>query len=170
MAGTHQSNYFKWKKQGGVEVGWQDRTATYPSRRQLTHVSGTAGSVEVVEVSRAPEDVRVAGDAFSATNMNDLEERIDTAMGQMESVFQDGVDTIATAIRNNGGTVPSPSTPANCATAITNLANTKYKAGFHAVVSSQYYYDLKSNVAAAFAQGVNPSQYFTLFEQQVESY
>lgn len=62
---------------------WVDREAQYPVRRQLTKLSeGTDGQgrdVYTVDVTRAEGTITSQGDAFSATNMNDLEERIEEA-------------------------------------------------------------------------------------------
>ena len=53
---------------------WKDRKTEYPTRRTLTK---TDGSQEIVTVARNEGTVSQEGDAFSAQNMNDLEERID---------------------------------------------------------------------------------------------
>ena len=53
---------------------WKDRQTEYPTRRTLTK---TDGSQEIVTVARNEGAVSQEGDAFSAANMNDLEERID---------------------------------------------------------------------------------------------
>ena len=57
-----------------VPKEWKDRLAEFAGRRKLTNVS--TGEETTVDVSRAEGEVSQAGDAFSAANMNDLEQRI----------------------------------------------------------------------------------------------
>lgn len=57
-----------------VTKEWKDRIVEFAGRRKLTNVSTSA--VEIVDVERNEGTVSQAGDAFSAANMNDLEERI----------------------------------------------------------------------------------------------
>ena len=52
---------------------WLDRVSEYPMRRQLTDEDG---NIELVTLERADGEVSTEGDAFSAINMNDLEQRI----------------------------------------------------------------------------------------------
>lgn len=52
---------------------WKDRITEYPTRRTLTKADGSA---ETVTVARSEGTVSQEGDAFSAANMNDLENRI----------------------------------------------------------------------------------------------
>lgn len=52
---------------------WLDRQSTYPSRRRLT----STGTADIYDVSREEGTVTQTGDAFSASNMNDLESRIE---------------------------------------------------------------------------------------------
>lgn len=67
---------------------WKDRITEYPTRRSLKR---TDGSTELVTVSRAEGDVSQEGDAFSAANMNDLENRIADNFGNCSfSVQPDG--------------------------------------------------------------------------------
>ena len=95
---------------------WNDRVSTNPNRRVLTDT--TSGTTQTVDITRAEGQVTVQGDAFNATNMNDLEDRIDEVVTGMNSNFQAGVEVIATALRNNGGTVPQSPTPNQCAAAV----------------------------------------------------
>lgn len=78
-----------------VTKEWKDRLAEFAGRRKLTNVS--TGEETTVDVSRAEGEVSQAGDAFSAANMNDLEQRIkdgfdkvDTNLGGNNLVYQDG--------------------------------------------------------------------------------
>lgn len=57
---------------------WNDRDVEHPSRRKLSKVSGEN---DVYDVIRNEGTVTAPGDAFNATNMNDLEERINKACG-----------------------------------------------------------------------------------------
>lgn len=57
---------------------WKDRITEYPTRRTLTKSDGTT---ELVTVARSEGTVSQEGDAFSASNMNDLESRIEAAIG-----------------------------------------------------------------------------------------
>ena len=52
---------------------WKDRKTKYPNRRVLTKENGTT---ELVTVSREEGIISEEGDAFSAENMNNLEDRI----------------------------------------------------------------------------------------------
>ena len=53
---------------------WDDRLVEFPGRRRLTDVE--TGTEQVVNVSREEGLVTKVGDAFSGSNMNDLEDRI----------------------------------------------------------------------------------------------
>lgn len=55
---------------------WRDRISEYITRRTLTKEDGTS---EVVTVERNEGEISQEGDAFSAENMNDLEERLQDA-------------------------------------------------------------------------------------------
>lgn len=57
---------------------WKDRLSEFPGRRKLKDVNTNAESV--YDVSRAEGETFQAGDAFSAENMNDLEQRIDNVV------------------------------------------------------------------------------------------
>lgn len=60
-----------------VKRTWQDRQSEYPTRRKLV---GTSTN-NVYDVEREEGEILSEGDAFSAENMNDLESRIDDALG-----------------------------------------------------------------------------------------
>lgn len=72
-----------------VKKTWKDRIAEFPTRRRLTKEDNTS---ELVTVAREEGTLSQEGDAFSAENMNDLENRIDaefTAVnGKLENIFQ----------------------------------------------------------------------------------
>ena len=67
---------------------WQDRISEYPTRRLLTDVSDSTS--QTVTVSRAEGTISQEGDAFNATTMNDLEQRIADAFG--DCTFELGAD------------------------------------------------------------------------------
>ena len=60
---------------------WKARVSDYPNKRKLTKEDGTS---ETVTVERAEGDIVVAGDAFNAENMNDLETRIQNGFNAVE--------------------------------------------------------------------------------------
>lgn len=73
---------------------WKDRLVEFAGRRSLTKVSGSADGVMVVDVARSEGNVSQVGDAFSAENMNDLEQRIADAIGTEDiSAIGDGTVT-----------------------------------------------------------------------------
>ena len=65
---------------------WVNRISEYPNRRKLTHEDG---STELVTVARAEGQISAEGNAFSAEEMNDLENRI---KGGFEEVTQSLTD------------------------------------------------------------------------------
>lgn len=69
---------------------WKDRLVEFAGRRKLTNVS--SGEEMVVDVSRSEGHVSQAGDAYSAANMNDLEQRIADGFGQVNSNLNIKVD------------------------------------------------------------------------------
>lgn len=58
---------------------WKDRVTEYPTRRNLVK---EGGDTETVTVERNEGNVSQEGDAFSAENMNGLEQRISDAFGE----------------------------------------------------------------------------------------
>ena len=98
-----------------VKKTWTDRVATNPNRRILTDT--ISGTTQTVDVTRAEGSVQVQGDAFNANNMNNLEERIETVVNQLNSNFQAGVDEITRAFAEEG-IVLSESTPEAIAAAV----------------------------------------------------
>lgn len=61
-----------------VKKTWKARLVEHPKRRTLRDIS--TNEVTTVEVEREEGEVTQAGDAFSAANMNDLEDRIEAAV------------------------------------------------------------------------------------------
>lgn len=70
-----------------VKKTWQNRVTQYPTRRVLTEVSGENNTYEV---TRAEGTITAEGDAFSAENMNDLEDRIFNALGDKATFRLEG--------------------------------------------------------------------------------
>lgn len=59
---------------------WKDRVAEYINRRLLTKENG---STELVTVARDEGTISVEGDAFNAETMNDLEDRVESAVNEL---------------------------------------------------------------------------------------
>lgn len=66
-----------------VTKTWKDRLVEYAGRRKLKNVS--TGEEILMDVSRSEGTVSQAGDAFSAANMNNLEQRIKTEFDNVNS-------------------------------------------------------------------------------------
>lgn len=64
---------------------WVDRKVEYAGRRKLTNIS--TGVSEVVDVARNEGTVSAEGDAFNATNMNNLESRIYDTFAEATKVY-----------------------------------------------------------------------------------
>ncbi len=107
---------------------WKDRLVEYSGRRLLKRISGSADSQMVVDVTRNEGTVSQAGDAFSAANMNDLEQRIADAFTEATNSFQAGVDTLYNKCKSCGAT-PSAKTPTAISTSIQSIYTNRYNAG-----------------------------------------
>lgn len=68
-----------------VKKTWLPRITEYPNRRILTDENNTQSRVLV---TRDEGQVTQAGDAFSAANMNDLEDRIEAGINGTSSYAQ----------------------------------------------------------------------------------
>ena len=66
-----------------VTKTWKDRLVEYAGRRKLKNVA--TGEEVLMDVSRSEGTVNQAGDAFSAANMNNLEQRIKTEFDSVNS-------------------------------------------------------------------------------------
>ena len=71
---------------------WKQRIVEFPGRRRLDDTS----SADVYDVSRAEGTVIQEGDGFTATNMNDLEQRINNAVNDVAGLSADEYDPNAT--------------------------------------------------------------------------
>lgn len=106
---------------------WKNRLAEFAGRRTLTDVA--TGTSQVVDVARNEGTISQEGDAFSAANMNDFEQRIlegfiqaENAATDLNQNFQDGVNTIVSAVNTKAGTsLTGANTPAEIADVITNI-------------------------------------------------
>lgn len=67
---------------------WKDRISEYPTRRTLEKSDGTS---EAVMVSRSEGNVSQEGDAFSAANMNNLEQRIANGFEEVNAKYTNKV-------------------------------------------------------------------------------
>lgn len=68
-----------------VKKTWKDRIAEFPTRRRLTKEDNTS---ELVTVAREEGTLSQEGDAFSAENMNDLENRIDAEFTEVNGKLE----------------------------------------------------------------------------------
>lgn len=71
-----------------VTKTWKDRLVEYAGRRKLKNVA--TGEEVLMDVSRSEGTVSQAGDAFSAANMNNLEQRIKNEFDTVNSSLADG--------------------------------------------------------------------------------
>lgn len=78
---------------------WKDRISEYPTRRTLTDT--TSSAVSTVTVAREEGTISQEGDAFSATNMNDLETRISNGFSTLsnDSVVLSSTNTTTNSIK-----------------------------------------------------------------------
>lgn len=70
-----------------VTKTWKDRLVEYAGRRKLKNVA--TGEEVLMDVSRSEGTVSQAGDAFSAANMNNLEQRIKNEFDTVNSSLQE---------------------------------------------------------------------------------
>lgn len=77
---------------------WKDRLVEYAGRRKLTNVA--TGEELLVDVSRSEGTVNQAGDAFSATNMNNLEQRIKNEFDNVNESLANG--NISFSVESDG--------------------------------------------------------------------
>ena len=82
-----------------VKKTWKDRIAEFPTRRRLTKEDNTS---ELVTVAREEGTLSQEGDAFSAENMNDLENRIDAEFTEVNGKIPTLDDVCAKKIGTEG--------------------------------------------------------------------
>ena len=84
-----------------IKKTWTDRNTQYPTRRILTAIEG---ETDTYDVTRAEGTISAEGDAFNATNMNDLEDRIESAFEIITGTLTSGQTSITitdTSINTN---------------------------------------------------------------------
>ena len=86
---------------------WKKRLSENPTRRQLTYTDGTTA---IVDVARLEGAISQEGDAFSDTNMNDLEQRVANAFDECFQSVSSGKALVASAITGKGVTTASDAT------------------------------------------------------------
>lgn len=69
---------------GFIKKIWKDRISEFPTRRSLTKTDGTS---ELVTVARSEGMISEEGDAFSAENMNDFENRVANGFSELNKNF-----------------------------------------------------------------------------------
>ena len=84
-----------------VTKTWKDRLVEYAGRRKLKNVA--TGEEILMDVSRSEGTVNQAGDAFSAANMNNLEQRIKTEFDSVNSSLANG--DISFSVESDGAYV-----------------------------------------------------------------
>ena len=87
-----------------VKKTWKDRIAEFPTRRRLTKEDNTS---ELVTVAREEGTLSQEGDAFSAENMNDLENRIDEEFTALNGKLNSMVTDVGITFDSNYGTIVS---------------------------------------------------------------
>ena len=86
-----------------VKKTWKDRIAEFPTRRRLTKEDNTS---ELVTVAREEGTLSQEGDAFSAENMNDLENRIDAEFTEVNGKLDQSMFTkVSTKFGNTAGLI-----------------------------------------------------------------
>lgn len=122
-----------------VKKTWQARISEYPNRRTITDENGVT---KPVTVGRAEGVVTQEGDGFTASNMNDLEQRIYNAFsgggggGGSADIISTASGTIAT-FNDGGDNIPLKS----CEVAIP--ANTQGISSVNIGVNGKNFYPLK---------------------------
>lgn len=71
---------------GFIKKIWKDRISEFPTRRSLTKTDGTS---ELVTVARSEGMISEEGDAFSAENMNDFENRVANGFSEINKNLGD---------------------------------------------------------------------------------
>lgn len=89
-----------------VKKTWKNRIAEYINRRLLTKEDG---STELVTVARDEGTISQEGDAFNASNMNDLEDRIEAGFTEINQSLtlknQIKIKTITKVITSSSGNI-----------------------------------------------------------------
>jgi len=83
-----------------VKKTWKDRISQYPNRRTINDGYVT----KRVTVGRDEGNITEAGDPFNASNMNDLEDRIEEAINEAGTTYTagDNISIVNSAINVTG--------------------------------------------------------------------
>lgn len=102
---------------------WKDRQSEYPNRRKLLET----GIANVYEVSRSEGTVMEEGDLLNAANLNDLEERIDSAISSAETAAaQAGAAAADAGATAQGAAESAANANSKINTMITDITAIKY--------------------------------------------
>lgn len=82
---------------GFIKKIWKDRISEFPTRRSLTKTDGTS---ELVTVARSEGMISEEGDAFSAENMNDFENRVANGFNELTEKMDADKIIIGTSLIN----------------------------------------------------------------------
>lgn len=82
-----------------IKKTWKDRLTEFPGRRKLTDI--LTGVSTVFDVERAEGNELQNGDAFNKANMDDLEQRIEDAIGTGDIPEELGTDIISAITQLN---------------------------------------------------------------------
>lgn len=118
---------------------WLDRIAEYPTRRRLKKSDGTD---EIVSVSREEGAISQEGDAFSAANMNDLEDRVASEFNSLNLKMDSAITT--SNIGSQSVNYANSSNYANSAGSA-NAATKAYQDGNGADIASTYLKGVQRN-------------------------
>lgn len=90
---------------GFIKKIWKDRISEFPTRRSLTKTDGTS---ELVTVARSEGMISEEGDAFSAENMNDFENRVANGFSELtENLSKNTFGDQVTLVNNQDYTCPT---------------------------------------------------------------
>ena len=106
---------------------WKDRISEYANRRKLTDTQ--TSTEQIVTVARYEGNVTQEGDAFSAANMNDLEQRIADALQDIEDNFSSLRSSLSAVATSGSYTDLSNKPTIPPAVAVKGNAETSYRTG-----------------------------------------
>lgn len=95
---------------------WVNRIVEFANRYKMTDME--TGEVSTINLNRLPGTVTQAGDAVSAENLNDLEDRIEEALNQYES----GMQSYVTSAQKSAGEAAASATSASDAASAAGTA------------------------------------------------
>ena len=116
---------------------YTDYTYLLGGYKELTDNLADAEATIISEIGTVSEQI--------ASDLQSSVETLETTVSNMQTTFQDGVDTIYNAIVAEGVT-PSSSTPEDCATGISTVATNKYNTGYNTAQSVTWSQTLNANL------------------------